>query len=283
MERKIGLCYLSPFGRFQARIVGRVQGNVVLRKTQYFVSTDIEKSRKISISLLIGKISNCRKVLERAIRDHAMLVDIGQLNQAIAILKEITKKIYESSNISDLMGYEGIAAKTYFGVFNQLIIQQKDDFHFSERTRRPPLDNTNSVLSFLYTLLTYDVASALEAVGLDPYVGFLHQDRPGRPSLALDVMEELRPVFADRLALTMINRRQIKGKGFLKKESGGVLMDDDTRKEVLGAWQERKRTEITHPFLKERVYFGLIPHIQARLMARFLRGDLDAYPPYFWS
>jgi CRISP-associated protein Cas1 len=182
-----------------------------------------------------------------------------------------------------LIGFEGSAAKIYFGVFDQLILQQRQDFFFQGRSRRPPLDNMNSLLSFLYTLLTNDAASALETVGLDPYVGFLHQDRPGRPSLALDLMEELRPVIVDRLALSLVNRKQITGKGFTRKESGGILMDDDTRKAVLTAWQERKKEEIIHPYLKERVPFGLIPHIQAMLLARYLRGDLDAYPPFFWS
>jgi CRISPR-associated protein Cas1 len=182
-----------------------------------------------------------------------------------------------------LLAFEGSAAKIYFGVLDQLILQQRQDFTFQERTRRPPLDNMNSLLSFLYTLLTNDVASALEAVGLDPYVGFLHQDRPGRPSLALDLMEELRPVFADRLALSLVNLKQVSGKGFTQKESGGILMDDETRKKVLTAWQDRKKDEILHPFLKERIPFGLIPHVQAMLLARHLRGDLDAYPPFFWS
>ena len=181
------------------------------------------------------------------------------------------------------MGFEGSAAKIYFGVFDELILQQREDFFFKERSRRPPRDNMNSLLSFLYTLLTNEVASALETVGLDPYVGFLHQDRPGRPSLALDLMEELRPVFADRLALSLVNRKQISGKGFTQKESGGILMDDETRKAVLTAWQERKKEEIVHPYLQERVPFGLVPHVQAMLLARYLRGDLDAYPPFFWN
>ena len=181
------------------------------------------------------------------------------------------------------MGFEGSAAKIYFGVFDQLILQQKEAFFFRERSRRPPLDNLNALLSFLYTLLASEVSSALETVGLDPYVGFLHQDRPGRPSLALDLMEELRPVFADRLALSMINRKQISGKGFTEKESGGILMDDETRKKVLTIWQERKRELIVHPYLQERIEFGLIPYVQALLLARYLRGDLDAYPPFFWN
>jgi CRISPR-associated protein Cas1 len=282
-ERNVGLCFLTPNGRFQARISGKVKGNVLLRKKQYDVSEKNDESVPIAASFLLGKVYNCRKVIERAVRDHAMLVDVQILAAASASLKETLTAIQGCSTTSDLMGFEGSAAKIYFGVFDQLILQQREDFAFKERSRRPPLDNLNSLLSFLYTLLTNDVASALEVVGLDPYVGFLHQDRPGRPSLALDLMEELRPVFADRLALSLVNRKQILGKGFTKKESGGILMDDDTRKTVLTAWQERKKEEIVHPYLKERIPFGLIPHVQAMLLSRYLRGDLDAYPPFFWN
>jgi CRISPR-associated protein Cas1 len=282
-ERNVGLCFLTPHGRFLARIEGKVRGNVLLRKTQYRLSENEEDSVKIASSFLIGKLSNCRKVLERALRDHAMLVDVQALSGASTSLKESIKAVPECKTIYDLLGLEGSAAKIYFSVFDQLILQQRQDFFFKERSRRPPLDNLNALLSFLYTLLTSEVSSALETVGLDPYVGFLHQDRPGRPSLALDLMEELRPVFADRLALSLINRQQINGKGFTQKESGGILMDDDTRKKVLMAWQERKKEEIVHPFLKERIAFGLIPYVQALLLARHLRGDLDAYPPFFWS
>ncbi len=282
-ERNVGLCFLTPNGRFLARITGKVKGNVLLRKKQYDVSEKKDESLPIAASFLLGKIANCRKVIERALRDHAMLVDTQALSLASATLKETLSAIQECKSISDLMGFEGSAAKIYFGVFDQLILQQREDFAFKERSRRPPLDNLNSLLSFLYVLLTNDVASALEVVGLDPYVGFLHQDRPGRPSLALDLMEELRPVFADRLALSLVNRKQVTGKGFTQKESGGILMDDDTRKIVLTTWQERKKEEIIHPYLKERIPFGLIPHVQAMLLARFLRGDLDAYPPFFWN
>jgi len=282
-ERNVGLCFLTPNGRFQARVSGKVKGNVLLRKKQYEVSEKNEASVPIAASFLLGKVFNCRKVIERAVRDHAMLVDVQTLTAASASLKETLIAIQGCRIIGDLMGFEGSAAKIYFGVFDQLILQQREDFAFKERSRRPPLDNLNSLLSFLYTLLTNDVASALEVVGLDPYVGFLHQDRPGRPSLALDLMEELRPVFADRLALSLVNRKQIIGKGFTQKESGGILMDDDTRKTVLTAWQERKKEEIIHPYLNERIPFGLIPHVQAMLLSRFLRGDLDAYPPFFWS
>jgi CRISPR-associated protein Cas1 len=282
-ERNVGLCFLTPNGRFQARVTGKIKGNVLLRKKQYRVSEDEQASLAIAASFLLAKIANCRKVIERALRDHAIIVDVKALTQASAWLKETLPAIQMCKSINDLMGFEGVAAKIYFNVFGQLILQQRDDFAFSERSRRPPMDNMNSLLSFFYTLLTNDVSSALEAVGLDPYVGFLHQDRPGRPSLALDLMEELRPVFADRLALSLVNRKQVTGKGFVQKESGGILMDDETRKTVLTAWQERKKEEIIHPYLQERIPFGLIPHLQALLLARHLRGDLDAYPPFFWN
>jgi CRISPR-associated protein Cas1 len=282
-ERNIGLCFLTPNGRFQARVTGKVKGNVLLRKKQYAISEQDAASIPIAASFLMGKLSNCRKVLERAIRDHAMLVNVPALTSASNYLKETVVALQSCKSVGDLMAFEGSAAKVYFGVFDHLILHQRDAFTFKERTRRPPLDNINSVLSFLYTLLTNEVASALETVGLDPYVGFLHQDRPGRPSLALDLMEELRPVFADRLALSLVNRKQITGKGFTQKESGGILMDDDTRKAVLTAWQERKKEEIVHPYLQERIPFGLIPHVQAMLLARYLRDDLDAYPPFFWN
>ena len=282
-ERNVGLCFLTPNGRFLARITGKVTGNVLLRKKQYEVSEKEASSVPIAASFLLGKIANSRKVVERALRDHAMLVDTQALSGVSTALKTILGQVQTCETIGDLMGYEGSAARLYFGVFDCLILQQREAFNFKERSRRPPLDKMNSLLSFLYTLLTNDVASALEGVGLDPYVGFLHQDRPGRPSLALDLMEELRAVFADRLALSLVNRKQVTAKGFTQKESGGILMDDDTRKTVLTAWQERKKEEVIHPYLKERIPFGLIPHVQAMLLARFLRGDLDAYPPFFWN
>ena len=282
-ERGIGLCYLTPSGRFLARVNGKVQGNVLLRKKQYSTSETPRESVSIASSFLIGKIANSRKVIDRAVRDHTLLVEVQQLNATSQALKVILKQIGGCSTVADLMGLEGSAAKLYFGEFDQLILQQKKDFFFTERSRRPPLDNLNALLSYLYTLLTFEVSSALETVGLDPCVGFLHQDRPGRPSLALDLMEELRPVFADRLALSLINRKQITGEGFTIKESGGIIMNDETRKTVIQAWQERKKEEIIHPFLQERIPFGLIPYVQALLLARYLRGDLDAYPPFLWS
>jgi CRISPR-associated protein Cas1 len=282
-ERNIGLSFLTPNGRFQARVTGRVRGNVLLRKRQYDISEKEADSCPIAASFLLGKIYNCRKVIDRALRDHAMLVDKEALLGASSFLKETLKAMPSCHSLGDLMGFEGSAAKTYFGVFDHLILQQREAFFFKQRSRRPPLDNMNSLLSFLYTLLASDVTSALESVGLDPYVGFLHQVRPGRPSLALDLMEELRAVFGDRLALSLVNRKQISAKGFTQKESGGILMDDDTRRAVLIAWQERKKEVILHPYLKERIPFGLIPHVQAMLLARYLRGDLDAYPPFFWN
>jgi CRISPR-associated protein Cas1 len=282
-ERNVGLCFLTPSGRFQARVSGKVKGNVLLRKRQYAVSESESDRVLIAASFLIGKIANSRKVLDRAQRDHGMVLDAEKLGKASEALKALLPAIQTGERVADLMGFEGAAAKIYFKVFGELVLHQREDFPFKERSRRPPLDNLNSLLSFLYTLLANETVSALETVGLDPYVGFLHRDRPGRPSLALDLVEELRPLFADRLALSLVNRRQITGKGFIKKESGGILMDDDTRKTVLKAWQERKKDEIVHPFLKERIPFGLIPHIQALLLARHLRGDLDAYPPFFWN
>ncbi len=283
--RNIGLTFLTPNGRFQGRVTGRVKGNVLLRRKQFEVSEKEAQSIPIAQSFLLGKISNCRKVLDRAIRDHAILLAerVKSLGGASSFMKETLKAIPACKSTGDLMGFEGSAAKVYFSVFDHLILQQREDFFLKERSRRPPLDNMNSLLSFLYTLLTNETASALETVGLDPYIGFLHRDRPGRPSLALDLMEELRPVLVDRLALSLVNRKQITGKGFTQKESGGILMDDDTRKAVLTAWQERKKEEITHPFLKEKIPFGLLPHVQAMLLARHLRGDLDAYPPFFWN
>jgi CRISP-associated protein Cas1 len=282
-DRNIGLCFLTPNGRFLARVSGKVKGNVLLRKVQYQISENESHSAAIAASFMIGKLSNSRRVLERAVRDHALLVDVERLSRVSTTLKEMMMAIKDCDSVSGIMGFEGSAARMYFGVFDQLVLQQRDDFYFNGRTRRPPLDNLNALLSFLYALLTNEATSALETVGLDPYVGFLHQDRPGRPSLALDLMEELRPVFADRLALSLVNRKQISGKGFTQKESGGVLMDDETRKKVLTAWQERKKETILHPYLNEKIEFGLIPHVQALLLARYLRGDLDAYPPFFWK
>lgn len=282
-ERNIGLSFLKPEGRFLARVTGRVKGNLLLRKKQYQLAQDESTAVSVAVSCLSAKIFNSRQVINRAIRDHTLLVDVPVLQAASDSLKQTLLAVQAAGNLETLRGLEGSAAKQYFGVFGGLILHQQRDFPFEGRSRRPPLDNVNALLSFLYTLLTYEVSSALETVGLDPQVGFLHVDRPGRPSLALDLIEELRPALADRLALTLINRKQITGRGFTPKESGGVVMDDDTRKKVLSAWQEKKQTEIIHPYLQERIPIGLLPHTQALLLARYLRGDLDAYPPFFWK
>ncbi len=282
-ERNIGLSFLRPGGRFLARVTGRVKGNLLLRKKQYHLAQDEGTAVSVAASCLSAKIFNSRQVINRALRDHALLVDVPALQTTSNFLKETLLAIQTAANLDSLRGLEGSAAKQYFGVFEGLILHQKEAFPFTGRNRRPPLDNVNALLSFLYTLLTYEMSSALETVGLDPQVGFLHADRPGRPSLSLDLIEELRPVLADRLALTLINRKQIKGSGFAHKESGGILMADDTRKKVLTAWQEKKQTQIVHPYLQERIPLGLLPHTQALLLARYLRGDLDAYPPFFWK
>ncbi|OGL49306.1 MAG: CRISPR-associated endonuclease Cas1, partial [Candidatus Schekmanbacteria bacterium RIFCSPLOWO2_02_FULL_38_14] len=229
------------------------------------------------------KIANCRTVLQRVLRDHSEKIDIDALSQASQKLSNSMRRLQMESSLDILRGIEGESASIYFSVFNHLITSQKDDFFFHERNRRPPLDNVNCLLSFLYTILMHDVRSALESVGLDPAVGFLHRDRPGRYGLALDLMEEFRPFLADRLTLSLINLCQVQGKGFQKKESGAVWMDDDTRKTVLVAYQKRKQDEILHPFLNEKVTIGLLFHTQALLMARYLRGDIDNYPPFIWK
>lgn len=282
-DRNIALSFLKPSGRFLARVTGSVHGNVSLRRKQYEWSCQDGARAGIARAMLLGKIANSRKVLERTLRDHRLLVNAPALTEASAFLKASLGEIQAAESLDSLRGIEGYAAKRYFSVFDHMVLQQKADFRFDERSRRPPLDNMNALLSFLYTLLTHDAAAALETVGLDPQMGFLHVDRPGRPSLALDLAEELRAPVVDRLALSLVNLKQVQGAGFTRKESGGVLMDDATRKDVLMAWQKRKQEVIMHPFLKERVPFGLLPHIQATLLARHLRGDLDGYPPYFWN
>jgi len=228
--------------------------------------------------VLLAKVANGRTALLRAAREHPS----ETVDWAAAQMGESLRALESTATLDGLRGVEGDAAHVYFSVFDELILQQKEAFFFHERSRRPPLDNVNSLLSFLYVLLAHDVASALETVGLDPAVGFLHRDRPGRASLALDLMEELRPVLADRLALTLINRRQVAAPGFTHSDSGAVVMNDATRKEVLVGWQTRKQEEIFHPFLDERIPLGLVPYTQALLLARHLRGDLDAYPSFFW-
>ena len=266
-ERNISLCYLTPQGKFLARVSGRIKGNVILREQQY----------------ALGKVYNARWVLERAVRDHSMQIDAERVKNASAFLKEALERVRSAESKEQLRGYEGEAASIYFGVFDELILQQKKDFVFRGRNKRPPLDNVNALLSFVYTLLTNSITSALESVGLDPYVGYLHTDRPGRASLSLDLIEELRAILADRFVLTLINKKIISGKNFSVKENGAVLMDDELRKKVLGEWQNKKKEIITHPYLKEKVEWGMVPYVQAMLLARYLRGDLDGYPVFLWK
>jgi CRISPR-associated protein Cas1 len=282
-DNNIGLSFLSPYGKFQARVSGKVRGNVLLRRTQYRIADNPHDSLEIAKSFIIGKTVNCRTVLGRGIRDHSDVINCGRVESADRLLIENILKIDDCSIPDSLRGIEGNCARFYFSALDELILKQKDDFFMKERNRRPPLDNMNAMLSFLYTLLAHDVESALETVGLDPYVGFFHTDRPGRASLALDMMEELRPFMADRLALSVVNLNQVKAKDFLKKENGGVIMTEDGRKELLTAWQKRKQDEITHPYLGEKIPVGLIPYVQAMLMARYLRGDIDGYPPFFMN
>ncbi|MGB4660050.1 MAG: type I-C CRISPR-associated endonuclease Cas1c [Mobilitalea sp.] len=283
VEKNISLTFLTQNGRFLARVVGEVQGNVVLRKTQYRISENETESMKIARNIIVGKIYNSRGVLERATRDYAQRVDVEKIKNTSKILLNAIEMIRECDNKEEMRGLEGAAASRYFRVFNDLILQQKEDFYFDERNKRPPLDNVNAMLSFTYTLLAHDVASALETIGLDPYVGFMHTDRPGRISLALDMMEELRSIYADRFVLSLINKKEINAKGFTKKEDGAVIMDDDTRKGILKAWQTRKQEQLTHPFLNEKIEWGLVPFVQSMLLARYLRGDLDEYPPFLWK
>lgn len=282
-QNSVSISFMTEWGRFLARVEGPVRGNVLLRRIQYRKADDDFASAELARTMVIGKILNCRNVLLRAIRDYPDSSGTPELSAAAHRLALIAKQLKEWQPLEVIRGAEGEAARVYFGVFSHLLTAQKEEFNFTARSRRPPLDNINALLSFLYTLLVHDVVSALEGVGLDPAVGFLHRDRPGRPSLALDIMEELRPVIADRLALTLINRRQISAKGFTKTESGAVIMDDKTRKIVVEAYQNRKRDEILHPFLNERINLGLVPHVQALLLARYLRGDIDGYPPFRWK
>jgi len=281
-ERDVAVSFLSEHGRFLASVRGPVSGNVLLRRKQYRMADDEETTRGIAANVISGKLANCRIVINRTIRDHAAKVNAGALKEASENIGRIIERIPAMHGTDEVRGLEGQAAAEYFRVFDHLIVDQKEDFVFSERNRRPPLDEVNALLSFVYTLLAHDVRSALETVGLDPAVGFLHRDRPGRPGLALDIMEEFRPVIADRLVLSLINRRQLGKKGFTKAANGAVTMDDDTRKTVLIEYQSRKQDEIHHPYIEETVPIGLLFFIQANLMARYIRGDIDGYPPFFW-
>jgi CRISPR-associated protein Cas1 len=282
-ENGVAVTFMTEHGRFLARVNGFTPGNVLLRREQYRRADSAPASTEIARAVVLGKIANSRTVLLRAGRDHPDKTDAVALQHAVAHLERCLGDAQRTTEVDTLRGVEGEAARAYFGVFNHLVTAQKDDFAFHERSRRPPLDNINALLSFLYAMLAHDARAACEASGLDAAVGFLHADRPGRPGLALDLMEEFRAFLADRLALSLINRRQVQVPGFRRGESGGVEMDDATRKAVLVSYQKRKQEEIRHPFLGETITVGLLLHLQARLLARHLRGDLDAYPPFIWK
>lgn len=282
-DNGVGLCFLSPNGSFLARISGRVRGNVLLRRTQFRYADDPEKSLVLSRQFMIGKLVNCRTVLGRGIRDHGDVINKAAVGSVERYLIDNIDRIPDSPDCDMLRGIEGNCAKFYFSALNELILHQKTDFFLKERNRRPPMDNMNAILSFLYTLLAHEMESALETVGLDPYVGFFHTDRPGRASLALDMMEELRPFLADRLALNLVNLKKIKGSDFSRKENGAVLMTDNGKKEIIASWQKRKQEQIKHPYLGEKIPVGLVPYVQAMLLARYLRGDIDGYPPFFMN
>jgi len=282
-ERNISLTFFTRNGRYLARVTGEDRGNVVLRKEQYRRSNDERCSALLARNMIAGKLYNSKWILERATRDHPLRIDVDRFKRITASMSESLKIIRQVEDLDVLRGLEGTAAVQYFAVFDDLILQQKEEFSFKGRSRRPPLDKVNALLSFTYALLSNEMKSALEGVGLDAYVGFLHRDRPGRASLALDLMEELRGVYADRFVLSLINKKLIQGSGFLVKETGAVVMDDDTRKLVLKLWQEKKQESILHPYLGEKIAWGLVPHAQALLLARYLRGDLDEYPPFLWK
>ncbi len=281
-DANISLVFLKPTGKFVAKVVGKSYGNILLRKQQYRMSDNVKISLDISKSFIAGKLYNSRSVVDRGIRDYGERLNKQALQDVSLQLRSAIEKVRQADSFDKLRGYEGEAATRYFSILDMLILQQKDYFKFEKRTKRPPSDNVNALLSFVYTLLAGTCSSALETVGLDPYSGYMHTDRPGRASLAMDLMEEFRPIIADRFVLTLINKRIVSEEGFTKKENGAVIMNDETRRNVLKLWQERKKDIITHPFLGEKIEWGLVPYVQAMMLARYILGDLDAYPPYLY-
>lgn len=282
-KQSILLSFCSPRGRFLARTVGETNGNVLLRRTQYRVADDPSQSVRIARLMIFGKLYNSRQCIERVCRDHALRVDTEKLKTASARLKELLPTVCSETEADSLRGWEGVGANAYFDVLDEMILNRREVFSFTTRNRRPPLDPTNALLSFAYSLLSNDCASVLEAVGLDAFVGFLHTDRAGRRSLAADLMEELRPCLADRFVLSCINNRMFDAGDFQTSDSGAVQLTDKARRTFLKAWQERKSDSITHPYLGEKLQWGMVPYAQALLLARYLRGDLDEYPPFLWK
>lgn len=279
----VSISFMNPYGGFMAAVVGFTPGNVLLRRQQYRVSDVEEMYLPIAVSFVTAKVANCRNVLLRAARDSNDSVSIAGLKSTAKLLGNQLLFVQQAKSLDQLRGLEGDAANRYFQCFNWMIAPAaREEFQFTLRSRRPPLDPVNCLLSFLYAILTHDARSACEATGLDAAVGFLHRDRPGRPGMALDLIEEFRPFIVDRLVLSLINRRQVRSTDFEMTESGAVLLKDKSRKDILAAYQKRKQDTITHPYLGEKTTIGLLIHLQARLLARHLRGDIDAYPPFIW-
>ena len=282
-QRGINLSFCTPHGRFLARTTGMSNGNVLLRRTQYRIADDPSASCRIARNMIFGKLYNSRWSIERTIRDHALRIDKEKFQQTSRTVQLLLPQVLQETDLDSLRGLEGSGATAYFSVFDDMILRDKECFYYHGRNRRPPLDNVNAMLSFAYSLLTSDCAAALESVGLDAYVGFMHRDRPGRLSLALDLMEELRPCLADRFVLKLINNRILSDSDFEKSESGAVYLTDTARRKFLKSWQERKLEVIKHPYLEEKIPWGLVPYVQALLLSRYLRDDLDEYPPFLWK
>lgn len=283
VEKRISIIFLSTSGKFLARVIGKSNGNVILRKKQYRFSENDKISAEIARNFILGKIYNQKWKIERMTRDYPMRINVERFKEISTHLSSLMKKVKDCTDLDQLRGWEGQAATSYFRLFDQMILRQKSAFFFVARSRKPPLDNVNAMLSLAYTLLTSEMASSLEGVGLDAYVGFLHQDRPGRVSLALDLIEELRSIYADRFVLSLINKGLVNEGDFHKKENHAVLMTKEGYKKFLNAWQKKKQENIKHPFLGEKIPWGLVPHVQSLLFARYLRNDLDEYPPFFWK
>ncbi len=283
VEKNISICFLTPTGRFRARVIGETRGNVLLRKKQYRVADKEDESLGIARNLILGKIYNEKWQIERYIRQYPLRVSVEEMEKASEKLSYYMHEIGESESMDQLRGFEGMAQVVYFSAFDHMILNQKGDFFFHDRSKRPPEDRVNSLLSFAYTLLANDIAAALETVGLDPYVGFMHRDRPGRASLANDLIEELRAPVADRFVLSLINRKQLQSNDFEINENRSVYIKDSARRTFISEWQKNKQEELTHPYLNEKISWGLVPYAQALLLARYLRGDIDQYPPFFWK
>lgn len=282
-DYNIQMSFYTPFGRYLASVRNDVNGNVLLRKEQYRISDDEMRSYQIAKNFIIGKLYNSKYVLLRCARDHSMQVDVDLLKSNSNRIQGFMDEVINTDSFDVLRGIEGNAASLYFESFNELILQNKKEFLIKNRNRRPPTDRTNALLSFAYTMLANDYAAALHSVGLDPYIGFMHTDRPGRKSLALDMMEELRSVYADRFVLTLINNRVISKNDFSIQNNEVVLLNDKGRKTFLAEWQKKKKEELKHPYLEEKMTWGLVPYVQSMLLARYIRGDIDQYPPFLWK